>query len=82
MSASSEEAEQKKKSQAIERVIEEDSRRLQKECKILLSGIALDMEVGTAQCRILTLADRVRRERQVHHCETNEDHSSSGLFKR
>ena len=43
MSTSSEEAEQKKKSQAIERVIEEDSRRLQKECKILLSGIALNM---------------------------------------
>ncbi|QPG94725.1 G protein alpha subunit [Epichloe festucae Fl1] len=38
MSSSSEEAEQKKKSQAIDRVIEEDSRRLRKECKILLLG--------------------------------------------
>ncbi|KAK9435037.1 guanine nucleotide-binding protein alpha-3 subunit [Metarhizium brunneum] len=38
MSSNSEEAEQKKKSQAIDRVIEEDSKRLRKECKILLLG--------------------------------------------
>ncbi|KAK2589744.1 Guanine nucleotide-binding protein alpha-2 subunit [Conoideocrella luteorostrata] len=38
MSSNSEEADQKKKSQAIDRVIEEDSRRLRKECKILLLG--------------------------------------------
>lgn len=40
MSSSSEEAEQKKKSQAIDKVIEEDSKRLRKECKILLLGTA------------------------------------------
>lgn len=40
MSSNSEEAEQKKKSQAIDRVIEEDSKRLRKECKILLLGTA------------------------------------------
>ncbi|KAG5941332.1 G protein alpha subunit [Claviceps monticola] len=38
VSSSSEEAEQKKKSQAIDKVIEEDSKRLRKECKILLLG--------------------------------------------
>ncbi|EQL02137.1 hypothetical protein G6O67_000914 [Ophiocordyceps sinensis] len=38
MSSSAEEAEQKKKSQAIDKGIEEDSKRLRKECKILLLG--------------------------------------------
>jgi guanine nucleotide-binding protein subunit alpha len=38
MSTNTEELEQKKKSQAIDRVLEEDSKRLRKECKILLLG--------------------------------------------
>ncbi|PHH70151.1 hypothetical protein CDD80_6206 [Ophiocordyceps camponoti-rufipedis] len=38
MSSSAEEAELKKQSQAIDKVIEEDSKRLRKECKILLLG--------------------------------------------
>lgn len=38
MSSNGEEAEQKKKSQAIDKVLEEDSKRLRKECKILLLG--------------------------------------------
>jgi hypothetical protein len=38
MSTTSEEQEQKKKSQAIDRQLEEDSRRLRRECKILLLG--------------------------------------------
>lgn len=38
LSSTSEEAEKKKKSQAIDRIIEEDSKRLKKECKILLLG--------------------------------------------
>lgn len=42
MSSSSEEAEQKKKSQAIDKALEEDSKRLRKECKILLLGTATD----------------------------------------
>lgn len=41
LSSTSEEAEKKKKSQAIDRTIEEDSRRLKKECKILLLGTTL-----------------------------------------
>ena len=42
MSSSSEEADQKKKSQAIDKVLEEDSKRLRKECKILLLGMTPD----------------------------------------
>lgn len=38
-SGSDEIMEQKKKSQAIDRVLEEDMKRLKKECKILLLGI-------------------------------------------
>ncbi|KAF7546410.1 hypothetical protein G7Z17_g8454 [Cylindrodendrum hubeiense] len=38
MSSSNEEVDQKKKSQAIDKILEEDSKRLRKECKILLLG--------------------------------------------
>jgi guanine nucleotide-binding protein subunit alpha len=38
MSSNNEEVEQKKHSQAIDRQLEEDSRRLRRECKILLLG--------------------------------------------
>lgn len=38
VSSNNEEAEQKKKSQAIDKILEEDSRRLRRECKILLLG--------------------------------------------
>ena len=38
MSSNSEEMEQKKKSQAIDRILEEDSKKLRRECKILLLG--------------------------------------------
>lgn len=38
MSANSEEMEQKKRSQRIDKDLEEDSKRLRRECKILLLG--------------------------------------------
>lgn len=38
MSTNNEDAEQKKRSQAIDKKLEEDSRRLRRECKILLLG--------------------------------------------
>lgn len=38
MSTSSEETEQKKRSQKIDKDLEEDSKRLRRECKILLLG--------------------------------------------
>jgi len=37
-SANNEDGEQKKKSQAIDRALEEDSKKLRRECKILLLG--------------------------------------------
>jgi guanine nucleotide-binding protein subunit alpha len=39
MSTNNDDVEQKKRSQAIDRKLEEDSRRLRRECKILLLGI-------------------------------------------
>lgn len=39
MSTSGEESEQRKRSNKIDKEIEEDSRRLRKECKILLLGM-------------------------------------------
>jgi len=38
MSTANDDLEQKKRSQAIDRKLEEDSRRLRRECKILLLG--------------------------------------------
>lgn len=87
MSSNTEEADQKKKSQAIDKVIEEDSKRLRKECKILLLG-----ELSCARARRIfgestnggadALTCRVWRERQVHHCQTNENHTPQRLLRR
>ena len=41
MSTSVEDLEQKKRSQAIDRKLEEDSKRLRRECKILLLGMSV-----------------------------------------
>lgn len=38
MSSTQDDGEQKKKSQAIDRALEEDSKKLRRECKILLLG--------------------------------------------
>lgn len=45
MSTNAEDLEQKKKSQAIDRKLEEDSRRLRRECKILLLGMAFHLTI-------------------------------------
>lgn len=42
MSSNNDDLEQKKRSQAIDRKLEEDSRRLRRECKILLLGTLRD----------------------------------------
>lgn len=53
MSASSEESEQKKRSQKIDKDLEEDSKRLRRECKILLLGkftsLCLDERLETTR---------------------------------
>lgn len=41
MSSNNDEVEQKKRSQAIDKELDEDSKRLRKECKILLLGMSL-----------------------------------------
>ena len=46
MSTNNEDVEQKKRSQAIDRKLEEDSRRLRRECKILLLGKQLEAVAG------------------------------------
>ncbi len=49
-SQSKEEAEQKKRSQMIDRKLEEDSRRLRRECKILLLGRTRRRPASAAAC--------------------------------
>jgi len=47
MSSNNDDVEQKKRSQAIDRKLEEDSRRLRRECKILLLGKQLSSSLPT-----------------------------------
>lgn len=55
MSTTKEDAEQKKRSQAIDRKLEEDSRRLRRECKILLLGKPLARTPSSRAPRSLIL---------------------------
>jgi guanine nucleotide-binding protein G(i) subunit alpha len=45
MSTDAAETEQKKRSQMIDKKLEEDSRRLRRECKILLLGMPQDLPI-------------------------------------
>lgn len=56
-SESAGDAEQKKRSQAIDRKLEEDSRRLRRECKILLLGRPSIARVLRVSCRVLDVTD-------------------------
>jgi hypothetical protein len=76
--AANEDLEQKKRSQAIDKKLEEDSRRLRRECKILLLGMgtsAMGMKYGAANM----CPYRLWRERKVDNRQTNEDHPSEWL---
>ena len=55
MSSSPEDGEQKKRSQAIDRKLDEDSRRLRRECKILLLGTQLSAHACTRDGRLTRL---------------------------
>lgn len=89
MSSNNEEVSRKKHSQAIDKQLEEDSKRLRRECKILLLGTTsetrltvvfdqIDLRPSASQ---LTLGSRrVRRERQVDDREADEDHPLEGLL--
>ena len=50
MSSSNDEFEQRKKSQAIDKVLEEDSKRLRKESKILLLGMCNGLFQSLTNC--------------------------------
>ena len=68
--------EQKKKSQMIDRALEEDSKRLRRECKILLLGKpAHESTRQRALCHTDDMHNRLRRERQVDDCQADEDHT-------
>lgn len=56
-SESAGDAEQKKRSQAIDRKLEEDSRRLRRECKILLLGRWSNARLSCVSFGILDVAD-------------------------
>ena len=56
MSSASEDTDQKKRSQAIDRKLEEDSRRLRRECKILLLGKQLSFSRHLCRTPMLTHA--------------------------
>lgn len=65
----------KDRSNAIDRQLEDDSKKFKKECKILLLG-----EFGLFGAM---LADfRFRRIRQINHCQADENHSSERIPKR
>ena len=59
MSTSSEESEQKKRSQAIDKTLEEDSKRLRKECKILLLGMVTNLILALTDMPNITEASIV-----------------------
>ncbi len=50
MSTSGEESDQRKRSQKIDKELEEDSKKLRKECKILLLGTSLRRCMCAAEC--------------------------------
>lgn len=78
MSSNKEDEEQKKHSQAIDRVLDEDSKRLRRECKILLLGefLLLSFCLDYYVPGVLKYFSRIGREREVNHRQTDEDHTS------
>lgn len=79
-SGGGEDGDSKKKSQAIDRALEEDSKKLRRECKILLLGMSIPVLISPIP---LTLAaQRLRREWQVDHRQADEDHPPERLQRR
>lgn len=86
MSTSGEESDQRKRSNKIDKELEEDSKRLRKECKILLLGTLQPARCSSPEPRFSARADtwrhRFRRERKVDDCEADEDYPPKGLLTR
>ena len=74
VSSNAEETEQKKRSQMIDRALEEDSKKLRRECKILLLGRYV---YSGLEWRLTY--QRVRREWEVNDCQADEDYTSERL---
>lgn len=62
MSSNSEETEQKKRSQKIDKDLEEDSKRLRRECKILLLGTSSPRDGNPGRRRSATRGDGTEAE--------------------
>jgi guanine nucleotide-binding protein G(i) subunit alpha len=75
MSTTSEEQEQKKKSQAIDKQLEEDSKRLRRECKILLLGMSLRRDSNSGH------GWRSWDQRADHHCVGSGESGKSTIVK-
>ena len=87
MSTNSEEDEQRKRSQMIDRRLDEDNRRLRRECKILLLGMIGSAPTGHDLSFILDVlwcltVSRLWREWKVNDCETDENHPPERLYSR
>jgi hypothetical protein len=54
MSTNAEDLEQKKRSQAIDRKLEEDSRKLRRECKILLLGMLIAASLAVVSMALIS----------------------------
>lgn len=81
---SSEERENRQRSIQIDRKIEQDLLRQQRECKLLLLG-----EWNIISCPASHFIDhttvvetREWRIRQIDHCQANEDHTSEWIHSR
>lgn len=79
MSSNKEDEEQKKRSQAIDRALDEDSKKLRRECKILLLG-AFSLPIGDNPRCWLIGSSRLGRKRQIHNRKADEDYTLEGLF--
>ena len=76
MSSNAEEEEQKKRSQMIDRALEEDSKKLRRECKILLLGRCY---VHSGLGWRLTY-QRIRREWEINDRQADEDYTPERLY--
>lgn len=82
-SESNADLEQKKRSQMIDRKLEEDSRRLRRECKILLLGRSFGLAMWPVDTNLLfSPTSRFRRKWKIDHRQTNENHSPKWLQRR
>lgn len=79
MSSNTEEVEKKKRSQVIDKKLEEDSRRIRRECKILLLGRWCIGHLGAGNWMKLIIPRRLRREWKIDDCQTDEDHTPEWL---